>query len=165
MPKPQRRFTQDFRDEAVRLAETSGRTGPRLPGISGSACRPCTTGSIAAGGSGRVDAGGVPDAGLRLQPQGFPRSDPSQARARFEHGCTWTRLQPQKGTWSKKAKQRCCHPSRKQPPVPEAAMTSFQPAFSCFPVLKRDRDMARPWTGPSPRPILPSYVEEEAAGR
>lgn len=25
MPKPQRRFTQDFQDEAVRLAETSGR--------------------------------------------------------------------------------------------------------------------------------------------
>ena len=26
MPKPQRRFTQDFQDEAVRLAETSGRS-------------------------------------------------------------------------------------------------------------------------------------------
>ena len=26
MAKPQRRFTQDFQDEAVRLAETSGRT-------------------------------------------------------------------------------------------------------------------------------------------
>jgi transposase len=25
MPKPQRRFTQDFQDEAVRLAESSGR--------------------------------------------------------------------------------------------------------------------------------------------
>ena len=25
MPKPQRRFTEDFQDEAVRLAETSGR--------------------------------------------------------------------------------------------------------------------------------------------
>ena len=26
MPAPQRRFTQDFQDEAVRLAETSGRS-------------------------------------------------------------------------------------------------------------------------------------------
>jgi transposase len=26
MPQPHRRFTQEFRDEAVRLAETSGRT-------------------------------------------------------------------------------------------------------------------------------------------
>ena len=26
MPKPQRRFTQDFQDEAVRLAESSGRS-------------------------------------------------------------------------------------------------------------------------------------------
>ena len=26
MPKPQRRFTQEFQDEAVRLAETRGRT-------------------------------------------------------------------------------------------------------------------------------------------
>jgi transposase len=26
MPKPQRRFPQDFQDEAVRLAETSGRS-------------------------------------------------------------------------------------------------------------------------------------------
>jgi transposase len=26
MPQPQRRFTQEFRDEAVRLVETSGRT-------------------------------------------------------------------------------------------------------------------------------------------
>ena len=26
MPKPQRRFTQDFQDEAVRLVETSGRS-------------------------------------------------------------------------------------------------------------------------------------------
>ena len=47
MPQPHRRFTQEFRDEAVRLAETSGRTRREVADISGSACRPCGTGLIA----------------------------------------------------------------------------------------------------------------------
>ena len=32
MPKPQKRFTQDFQDEAVRLAETSGRSRREIAG-------------------------------------------------------------------------------------------------------------------------------------
>jgi hypothetical protein len=42
------RFTKEFRDEAVRLALTSGRSRREIAADLGPACRPCATGSIAA---------------------------------------------------------------------------------------------------------------------
>jgi transposase-like protein len=48
MAQPQRRFTQEFRDEAVRLVETSGARGARWPRISGLGSPRFGTGSTAA---------------------------------------------------------------------------------------------------------------------
>ncbi|GEO18202.1 hypothetical protein MAE02_58980 [Microvirga aerophila] len=42
---PHARFTKEFRDEAVRLALTSGRSRREVAAGLGSACRPCATGS------------------------------------------------------------------------------------------------------------------------
>ena len=43
MPQPHRRFTQEFRDEAVRWPSPPAGRDARSPRISGSACRPCAT--------------------------------------------------------------------------------------------------------------------------
>ena len=48
MPAPQRRFTQEFRDEAVRPCETSGRTRRAVAENLGSGRRRFVTGSTAA---------------------------------------------------------------------------------------------------------------------
>ena len=52
MPDPKTRFTPEVRAEAVRLAQTSGRSRRELPPISGWGGPRCGTGSTAAIGRG-----------------------------------------------------------------------------------------------------------------
>ena len=48
MGKPQRRFGKEFEAEAVRLAETGGRTQKEIAEDLGVAFRPCAAGSASA---------------------------------------------------------------------------------------------------------------------